>query len=141
MIKQITLLFFLTIVFGCKKYQNDEWFSAYTVEERLTIGLEKDGTDNNGSNWECDKMEYSVNSKWILSPKIAKLSLTDSKESTIFHENIAIDNFKSTWKLADKKSNLIIEGVDKFKILKLTMKKMELKSTDGTIFYFTRHPA
>ena len=141
MIKQITLLIFLTIIFGCKKYQNDEWFSAYTVEERLTLGLDKDGTDNNVSNWECDKMEYSVNSKWILSPKIVKLSLTDSKESTIFHENTAIANFTSTWKLADKKSNLIIEGLDKFKILKLTMKKMELKSTDGTIFYFTRHPA
>ena len=139
--KKLILLILLTLSFSCKKYQNDEWFSAYTVEERLTLGLDKDGTDNNVSNWECDKMEYSVNSKWILSPKIVKLSLTDSKESTIFHENTAIANFTSTWKLADKKSNLIIEGLDKFKILKLTMKKMELKSTDGTIFYFTRHPA
>jgi hypothetical protein len=124
------LIYFLLAIsiFSCKKYEEDSFFSTYTVEKRLI---------NSSSNmWTLEKFSSTSVSEKSINEN--NFNLFFSKDSVIFSTlNNEYVGFTG-WSFDSEKKYISLKNGQKFEILQLEVDKLKLKNEQGDIYSFKK---
>jgi hypothetical protein len=130
--KKLTFLVLIGLfLLGCKKYENDPFFSTYSPEARLTKG------DN--CVWTCVKYSPINGTAKDIPAFHYSLSLNDDKTGIAGFSDLGdlfeISNSQE-WSLGNSKETLDFFG--NYQINRLTMNQLELKDSYGNIYSFEK---
>jgi hypothetical protein len=144
----VLILIILSTVVGCKKYENDPFISTFTPESRLTKG--------DSCMWECtgymnDKGEISSvpANHYGLIFNSDGMTVRFFNHLKSFQEPVNYSTFEGrmqyfscevlntgNWNFEESKNYL--ECFGRYKILSLTMNKLEIQNEKGAIYFFEK---
>lgn len=135
----------ISVVLGCKKYEDDDFISTYTPEKRLWV------TSNENVYWSLTIYENTQkNLKFYLPSDLYNLRFWRNGTLELFYATNIYGNDngvqsaeiynRSFWSLIDNKSKITMFD-QTFKIKQLEVDRLNIESEGGERFFFTKSPA
>jgi hypothetical protein len=131
----------ILLFIGCKKYENDKFLSTYSPEMRLTSSSEENiywtlvgHTDEAGQETVLPENMYNLRFETdgqVILHWAPYLNIDYTFRGEVFRDG--------SWSFNSNKDKLNLFGVD-LEIIKLTVTKLELKTSSGAVYYFTKQP-
>jgi len=133
----LIILFFI----GCKKYENDEFLSTYSPKKRLTSSSAENiywtlvgHTDEAGQETVLPQNMYNLRFETdgqVILHWAPYLQFDGTFRGEVFKDGL--------WSFNSNKDKLNLFGVD-LEIIKLTVTELELNTSSGAVYYFTKQP-
>ena len=130
--KVIYLILIIVGFVSCKKYEDDPFYSTYTVKSRLTAGQ--------GSKNEWNLVKYiSFDGSEVYVPENTYYMYFLVDPNTIKFMKGYVDNTLN-FEFGSSKKSLEFEDGTSYRIKKLTINKLDLVDLDGNKYYFELKP-
>jgi uncharacterized protein (TIGR02145 family) len=130
--KVIYLILIIVGFVSCKKYEDDSFYSTYTVKSRLTAGQ--------GEKNEWNLVKYiSFDGSEVYVPENTYYMYFLVDPNTIKFMNGSVDNTLN-FEFGSSKKSLEFEDGTSYRIKKLTINKLDLVDLDGNKYYFELKP-
>ena len=130
--KVIYLILIIVGFVSCKKYEDDPFYSTYTVKSRLTAGQ--------GAKNEWNLVKYiSFDGSEVYVPENTYYMYFLVDPNTIKFMNGSVDNTLN-FEFGSSKKSLEFEDGTSYRIKKLTINKLDLVDLDGNKYYFELKP-